>query len=680
MLNLLLKPTKYELVPQSFHHNPLGGHLGYGLANGELLLPRKGELLDTERKIDPIDNPGKLDVSKVRTMSDVHHQNVPFAHHASLILSDWKFCQTNVVKKDLTDTERDKIRERSHRTKTKAGFLSSVLLLITWDLFEKCRRDEIFAYSKYFQVPKGNDLWRVIADSRIAGKLCIKPYPVNFPHIRSIILEIAALGFTYSVIGDFKFWFYQMALSAGLSTLFGIECGEVFCRLRCLPQGWSWSPRIAQCIAWMIILHCEPGESTLGVNEIWTENPPQFIRLKNEEDKVVIGLIFLWLDNILIVTRDPALRHLWYDRLIRNAKIYNARWKHLDECDSPNYLGMHFQMRRKDQQALPQVHWSHEKERIQKWKAILDSSITTARDVAAHVGVIIWHHMVSLEPLYVVKECINVVRRISPKMKFKSWWDKPLNDIDPSLNLSEKEVSVLKRHVKIALRNSLCHVSLNPSTETMYGCTDACKVDQHDLSGPNARKRTGQFENGAGYVLYGPTFALDSKDFPFNKKRWTDAERKLDIYLLELMAIEWMIDFVPFHANGLRLILGCDNTIAVAALNNGYSSSDKACELALSIRKKCKERGIHLELVWVPTKENAADPPSRGLDADDSLNTITWNILHGAPPKTKQTGGEYVVDAKKVGETEAPMKVSELQDDLEEEDDSYEAKILEEFS
>jgi len=683
MLNLLLKPTKYESIPSISSHDPLGGHLGYGVRCGDLDIPKQ---FDITRKIDPIDDPGKFDVSKALVESDERHQNIPFVQHASLILSDWDYCKTNVIRNDLSEEEKNSIRERSHRTKTKPSFLASVLLLINWALFEECRRDEIYCYSKYFQVPKGNDLWRVIADSRIAGRLCHKPFPVNFPHIRTILLEMAALGATYCVVGDFKFWFYQMAISTGLRTLFGIECSDLFCRLSCLPQGWSWSPRLAQCMAWTIILHCEVGESKLGVNETWTINPPQFIRLKDPVSGSVVGLIFLWLDNILIACQDPKLRRDWYERLVRNAKLYNARWKHLDEKDTPNYLGIHFQTKKVE--TIPhaptssfKVLWSHENERIGKWRHVLNGPVNTAREVATHVGIVIWHHMVSLEPLFTVKRCINVLRRIAPKMKFKSWWDKPLQDIDPSLIITETERAILKSHVKKALNNPLCSVDLNPAATVVYACTDACKVDQADLSGPNARKRTGAYENGKGFVIFGPNFATDHEDFLCHKKRWNDSDRSLDIHLLELMAVEWALEYVPIYSSGVRLILGCDNTIAVSALNNGYSTCDKACAIALRIREKCKGRHIHLELVWVPTKENAADPPSRGLDADGTLNVVTWNILHGAPPTTKQTG-RCSLDEKKVIEggdnTVAP--VSGLEDDLDEVDDSFEAKILEEFS
>ena len=64
------------------------------------------------------------------------------------------------------------------------------------------------------------------------------------------------------------------------------------------------------------------------------------------------------------------------------------------------------------------------------------------------------------------------------------------------------------------------------------------------------------------------------------------------------------------------------------------------------------------------------------------LNEATWKILHGMPPKTKQHG-RRTLDTKKVEDILMGTSSSieeEIVDDLDEEDDSYEAKLLTEFS
>ena len=60
------------------------------------------------------------------------------------------------------------------------------------------------------------------------------------------------------------------------------------------------------------------------------------------------------------------------------------------------------------------------------------------------------------------------------------------------------------------------------------------------------------------------------------------------------------------------LVLGCDNTVAVAALTKGYSSCPLIVDLVKKILELCATKNFHLQVVWVPGKLNAADPPSRG--------------------------------------------------------------------
>ena len=52
----------------------------------------------------------------------------------------------------------------------------------------------------------------------------------------------------------------------------------------------------------------------------------------------------------------------------------------------------------------------------------------------------------------------------------------------------------------------------------------------------------------------------------------------------------------------------------------------------------CKAKNYMLEVIWVPSLENAADPLSRGFDACPERNKMTWDILHGGTPRTARKG------------------------------------------
>ena len=87
-----------------------------------------------------------------------------------------------------------------------------------------------------------------------------------------------------------------------------------------------------------------------------------------------------------------------------------------------------------------------------------------------------------------------------------------------------------------------------------------------------------------------------------------------------------------------RLVVGSDSTIAVAVVSKGYSTCSKTREEVKEIYKICKEKNYILEVIWIPGEENAADPVSRGHDADPTLNEATWHLLHGKTPEKRRVG------------------------------------------
>ena len=155
-----------------------------------------------------------------------------------------------------------------------------------------------------------------------------------------------------------------------------------------------------------------------------------------------------------------------------------------------------------------------------------------------------------------------------------------------------------------------------------------------DSSASTSGKRSRAFENGAGGVLFGSS----SQDIQHHSRRWTDEERLLDIHILEMMAALETINWLPYQPVLTLLVFGMDNTIDVSVLTRCYSSSSLLCELAKEIFRVCALKNYHLRVMWVPGKENAADPISRGEQPIEILNTQTWNILHGGSPLTQRVG------------------------------------------
>ena len=603
------------------------------------------------REVDVPENPGTFEINDFQGC--MKHQKVPFAVDASSILIDEEYCREHLLRKDLDPDEIEEICARSWKIETKVRFAAIIGILISCGLMITYTENEVLCYSKYFQVPKGDDKWRIIADSRRAGRLCVAPGPTNLPHIRTMLMEIAMLGSTHAVIGDWRNFFYAFPINKLLRSMFAIVCDGVFAAMRCLPMGFPASPRIAISHGWGCIIYKEETEECLGIYETWTADPPTFIRLRDREGGKTVGLIFLWIDNVAVFCTDRGLRDKWHERLMRNAKRFNLPWKNLCKTSTPTFIGIHFKM-----DEAKGVQWQHETARTKKWKEPAENAINTPRDVARLVGIIIWHSMVALSPLYKVKDAIDIMRRVAKSIVTKSSWDKSL--VDLGVELSRKEEKILRQHVRKAIQNPWCGTDVSEASETVYACTDACKEDTSKYNPEDPHKVLGRAVNGAGGVLFGSTHA----DAQYMAHQWTDAERNLDIYLLEMKAIVKFLDWLPVCHQKTRLVLGVDNTVCVAALTRVYSSCSILCRYVQEAEVLLKAKNYVLQVIWVPGVENAADPASRGMDPCAQRNENTWKILHGAPPKTARVGKRGRENLKEV--TAAQGYHSESDDDVEE--------------
>jgi len=627
--------------------------LPYGTFHDDIdTLPTRDDPASAERTVDLLKHqrdglkPGGLDLHALLAATIAPHQRMPFGEDAVRCLTDEDYARATILNPEITTKERDRTRARSFRTVSRKGFYVAISMLVVWGLFEWCDPAELYTYGRFFLVPKGPEFWRVIVDMRIPASLCLSPPPVNFPLIRTLLIEVASLSYStglWAVTGDFAFWFYQIPCSPWLQSLFGVEIENPstgkrqFARMKCCPMGFSYCPRWAASLGWVVILHRQTQNTDrLGVYEEWSENPPQFVRLRDGPDGKTVGYIFLWIDNIFIITNDQKLRDDWHNRLSSNARYFHCLWKKdtLVKTSSPNYIGIHF--RRVD----ANVRWCHEKERITKWKELVRRPILTPRDVARHVGVAQWHQLLSLQPLFSIEDPIEIGRRISKRIVSKATWDVPLSDL--GLSLPEKDIRVLRQYVRRAFSNEEFSVNIVSPQTTVYACTDACKEDQSKLDlSKHPKAHLGRPDNGAGVVVYGPEYHPLSNPGSYHAPahRWSDEERKQDIHILETRAIKWLIlEVLPSSPVPCRLVVGSDSTIAVSAVSKGYSSCSVTRKEVKEIHALCRAKNYVLEVLWIPGDANAADPISRGHDASPFLNERSWELLHGKAPEQARRG------------------------------------------
>ncbi len=154
----------------------------------------------------------------------------------------------------------------------------------------------------------------------------------------------------YALNFDLRHWFHEIPLPKRYQKFFGIEttdrdnskstpgsphgAGSFYFVPRAFPMGWSFSPLVAQCITWSLVLATKDRypnpRHDLFVEQMRShpEQPFNYLPLKKG------GGIFVLLDNILVVTPDKDVANFWFDKITTNAKTYNAHLKYKEDPQS----------------------------------------------------------------------------------------------------------------------------------------------------------------------------------------------------------------------------------------------------------------------------------------------------------------------------------------------------------
>jgi hypothetical protein len=118
---------------------------------------------------------------------------------------------------------------------------------------------------------------------------------------------------------------------------------------------------------------------------------------------------------------------------------------------------------------------------------------------------------------------------------------------------------------------------------------------------------------------------------------WENDERRIDE--LELRAVLQAIETFPILTAGQRILLECDNTTAVAYVNNMGGRIFRLNRVAKKIWDRLEAAGAFMKAVYIATGENPADALTRGvtsrkrmLDTEVQLNPTIFHSIHTAGP------------------------------------------------
>lgn len=207
-----------------------------------------------------------------------------------------------------------------------------------------------------FFVEKSNGKLRVILDGRHANVL-FRPSFSSFSFftletLRNVIGNLSTGGKKfYAVNLDLRHWFHQIPLNPIFRQFLGMNLqdrnyapGEFWLFPKSLPMGWIHAPYLAQCSTWALLFARSKNpdgawasfsrdydvdeeylQKLFPKNDTKRQAPPTWIPLKSG------GGIFVFLDNILVLSPREDIAKRWYAKITDACRKYHAILKGVKE-------------------------------------------------------------------------------------------------------------------------------------------------------------------------------------------------------------------------------------------------------------------------------------------------------------------------------------------------------------
>lgn len=387
-------------------------------------------------------------------------------------------------------------------------------------------------------------------------------------------------------------------------------------------MGWSYSPRIAQCLGWAMLLFCGDGyKAPEAIRRAYQRlallgpiDPPSHVVLHDEHGGE-IGLIFLWYDNVTIICFTNDLTREMLRHLARIGHIFNFQWKEVNHfppkklaqasTDMPTFLGLQLAIRYEKRERAEQEHrcidliWRHDPMRVEGWGVIeTDLHATcTRRAVARALGVLVWHHYLHDRALCLSPNLIDTMKRNVPYR-----W----NDWDSRTPLIEQEIADLRSEICTLRALNPWRIGVTYSGDGIVACTDSS-------------------DNAGGRVI----FNAEGKIIPEHTKsiRWGDEIKGSHIFIKELLMVVLAAEYIARNFKSVgRMVIGCDNSSVVHAVRRRVSCNRVANQLLSRLEEV---RGtILITIVGIRGLDNAADEPSRMMEVTSGKGSISWRAIH----------------------------------------------------
>jgi hypothetical protein len=459
----------------------------------------------------------------------------------------------------------------------------------------ECRRG---TPAGYFEVPKTDDLTRAIFDARPANDLFGEPPEINLPYFPAYLEALALFRAVYCASLDLRHWFFQIMLPECLRKHFMIRsmAGTTYIPM-VWPMGFKWSPFIAQAIAWLLVI-VSLRRTSLVFNLEQRDNTqmPSSISVTH---KGVSGRILLFYDNILIVTEGEELFVVIAQAITETFKEARAVFK--TDANPKHTAPMQSMTRNETSYLGAHLLWTEEaglqaralEQTLHKWKVC--TPLNTRRQIAQHLGQIIWWYSITCRPLYRIREVVHITTLVGGGD----------SDWDENFTLTDTQRDAIGQARTTALLNEWVTIQ-KPPTEWLTAASDASDTGI-----------------GGVYVMQDGTVEAFARPLPLQLKDQI-------IYIREIVAAVLTVEVYTSLTGPSNLLLAVDNAPAYFALSKGYSFAPGAQHL-IDIINRRREAGLRVKFAWVPSELNPADMPSRGKLLNDPMAIEHESVTKGLP-------------------------------------------------
>lgn len=585
-------------------------------------------------KLDPVSVAGCLD----RTTLERDVENILFAKAALGIVMR----ETNFVETLRPPKERPK---HVRMVTTHEKWFPHFGLLLAFTLLQITTAGACLLYASYFAVPKADDTARSIFNGKQVSRAWYRTPPsVQLPDFADLLKIICRLfkdcKRLFLLSGDWRHWFHQIRLHPDVAKYFGLTIKAVdpqdndekprrrFYHWTCLPMGWSWSPWIAQCIGYaIIILALLKIGWAVPESVLHAESPPPYIVLRQG---ATLLFVCLWYDNVLFITNDGNVKTNFFNAFESTCKAYHASIKHWSSFGGdtflikaidpenpraphlPIYLGVQFalQLKRCRTGMGVTLHWRPDPSKTEKWNASIESGrvavktgACTPRAVVAIVGRILWEQHISLRPLLLISDIIDVTRRCAEEAQ--RGWDTATKSLVSDMTL---------------VCDHAANMMLTFGEWRTAPCNEQCTVV---VAASDASKLRG------GYIIW----AADRRISCCESIPWNADQRAMHIFLKELLAATLLIERLCSAHQDCILRIGIDNSAAAWCLRRLFSTTHHGQELIRRVYRVLLAANNRLDVFQLATLDNPADVPTRiGKKSTDTLDDRLarfWSVVDG---------------------------------------------------